>query len=172
MSDVTVRHLSDTSISVTWRRLSLLEARGIVTGYTVLYRPSEQQRKQAQQIMVGPDEGVVVITGLVAEVVYSVSVQVATTGGISVSDDITVLPGEASGVVDNSCTASDCELRSHKKICTFITVSTPSNNTTLIIGVIVATVVAILVLAITAVVIVWLILRHRRSMVSLLKGNK
>ena len=87
-----------------------MEAKGIVTGYTVLYRPSEQQRKQAQQVMVGPDEGVVIITGLVAEVVYSVSVQVATTGGMSVSDDITVLPGEASGVVDNSCTASDCEL--------------------------------------------------------------
>ena len=72
-----------------------MEARGIVTGYTVLYRPSEQQRKQAEQVMVGPDEGVVVITGLVAEVVYSVSVQVAATGGISVSDDIIVPTGEA-----------------------------------------------------------------------------
>ena len=142
-----------------------MEARGIITSYTVLYRPSEQQRKQAQQVMVGPDEGVVIITGLVAEVVYSVSVQVATTGGMSVSDDITVLPGEASGVVDNSCTGNV------RHICTFITVSTPSNNTTLIIvAVIVAT--ATLVLAITAVVIVWLVLRHRRSMVSLLKGNK
>ena len=51
----------------------------------------------------------------------------------------------------------------------YIAVSTPSNNTTLIIGVIVAT--AILVLAIAAVVIVWLVLRHRRSMVSRQKGN-
>ena len=51
----------------------------------------------------------------------------------------------------------------------YIAVSTPSNNTTLIIGVIVAT--AILVLAMAAVVIVWLVLRHRRSMVSRQKGN-
>ena len=80
-------------LTVTWRRLSLVEGRGIITGYTVHYRPSEEQRKQAQQIMVGPDEGVVAITGLVAEVVYSVSVQVAATEGMSVSDDITVPHG-------------------------------------------------------------------------------
>ena len=132
VSDVTVRRLSDTSLTVTWRRLSLVEARGIVTGYTVLYRPSEQQRKQAQQLMVGPNEGVVIITGLVAEVVYSVSVQVATTGGMSVSDDITVLPGEASGVVDNySCTASDCELQSHKKNYVILLLQVQHHPTTL-----------------------------------------
>ena len=55
----------------------------------------------------------------------------------------------------------------------YIAVSTPSDNTTLIIGVIVAVIVAtaILVLAMAAVVIVWLVLRHRRSMVSRQKGN-
>ena len=42
---------------------------------------------------------VVVITGLVAEVVYSVSVQVATTGGMSTSDDIIVPTGEADRLV-------------------------------------------------------------------------
>ena len=80
-----------------------MEARGIVTGYIVQYRPSEQERKQAQQVMVGPDEGVVVITGLVAEVVYSVSVQVVTTGGMSISDDITVPPGEARNELIYQC---------------------------------------------------------------------
>ena len=53
---------------------------------------------------------------------------------------------------------------------TCIAVSTPSNNTTLIIvAVIVAT--AILVLAMAAVVTVRLVLRRRRFMVSLRKGN-
>ena len=70
-----------------------MEARGIITGYTVVYRPS-LQRKQVQQVTVGPNEDVVLITGLLAGVVYSVSVQVATAGGMSVSDDVIVPDGE------------------------------------------------------------------------------
>ena len=81
---------SDTSITVTWRKLSIVEARGILIGYSVEYGPPEQQRGQVRLVDVGPEEGKVMITDLNPEVAYHVVVYAATAVGRSASDTVIV----------------------------------------------------------------------------------
>lgn len=94
MKNVTVVRTSDTTMTVTWRRLSIVEARGIIVGYTVEYGPSEQQNGEVQLIDVGPGEGTVMITGLDPEVAYRVVVYALTAAGRSTSDVVIVDAGK------------------------------------------------------------------------------
>ena len=82
-------HTSDTSVTVTWRRLSIVEARGILNGYTVEYKPLEQMDSQFRLVDVGPEEGTVMITGLEPGVTYSFMVYASTAAGRSASDPVT-----------------------------------------------------------------------------------
>ena len=94
VEDVTVVRTSDTSVTVTWRRLSIVEARGIITGYTVEYKPSEQQNRQVQLVNVGPEERTVMVAGLDPQVAYHVVVHATTAAGSSVSDAVIIQAGK------------------------------------------------------------------------------
>ena len=83
MSDVSVDRTSDTSITVRWTRLTIVEARGVITGFIIEYKPTDDKKRQTQQVDVGPDESVVIITNLDPSVAYSVTVYAVSGGGQS-----------------------------------------------------------------------------------------
>ena len=91
---VTVVRTSDTSMTVTWRRLSIVEARGILTGYTMEYGPAGQENVRVQLVNIGPEEGTVMIAGLDPEVTYSVVVYASTAAGRSASDAVIIQAGK------------------------------------------------------------------------------
>ena len=70
-------------MTVSWRLLSLTEARGIVTGYTVTYSVSESRRQQSNVQSVGPDTSSVEITDLDANAAYAVGVTATNNAGTS-----------------------------------------------------------------------------------------
>lgn len=96
VKNVTVVRTSDTTMIVTWRRFSIVEARGIITGYAVQYGPSEQQNGEVQLVDIGPGEGTTVITGLDPEGTYHVVVYAITATGHSASDIVIVEAGKSS----------------------------------------------------------------------------
>ena len=96
VSDVSVDRTSDTSMTVRWTRLTIVEARGVITGYIIEYKPTDSKKRQTQQVEAGPDESVVVIQNLNPSVAYSVTVYAVSGGGQSTaSNPVTVpAPGE------------------------------------------------------------------------------
>ena len=83
MSGVTVTR-TGTNMTVSWRPLTLVEARGFITGYTVTYTVSAHaSRRQTNTVTTGPDVSSATIDGLNADTVYDVSVQASNGAGTS-----------------------------------------------------------------------------------------
>lgn len=72
-----------TTMTVSWRLLTLVEARGFITGYTVAYTVSTYVSRQTNTVTTGPDVSSVAIDGLDANTVYDVSVQASNSAGTS-----------------------------------------------------------------------------------------
>ena len=75
---------------VSWRPLTLVEARGFITHYTVTYSPQMLRKRQAAMIRVVPDANTVTIEGLDADTAYSVQVSGATVAGDGVDGNAVI----------------------------------------------------------------------------------
>ena len=87
--DVSIDRTSPTVMVVSWTPLSYVEARGLISHYTVAYSPqtSDGRKRQATgQLTIdvpGMDSSTVTINDLDPETGYSVSVSGTTGGGVS-----------------------------------------------------------------------------------------
>ena len=84
-----VQRTSPTIMDVSWRPLTLSEARGFVTFYSIAYTPTpNSRRRQASQdtmyVNASADSSSVTIQGLDGDLAYSVTVAAATTAGIGI----------------------------------------------------------------------------------------
>ena len=77
--------ISGSMMRVTWTRLTLSEARGFITHYTVAYTPSSSgSKRQAPNTLyqtVGNDSSETTIEGLDGDTAYAVQVSVSTAAG-------------------------------------------------------------------------------------------
>jgi len=96
-ANVTTQRLNDTHMIVTWTPLSLEQAHGFITGYTVSYEPAPntggRRKRQA-----GPRAETVsgtpaTIGGLTPNVAYSVTVRASTAAGAGVTSDPIIASG-------------------------------------------------------------------------------
>lgn len=75
-------------MNITWLKLSLEEARGFITGYSITYDVvSRQTRRQAVTEHADPRASYKVIENLVPTYQYSVTVSATTSAGQGVSND-------------------------------------------------------------------------------------
>ena len=83
VSNVNFQRISPTSVNVSWTPLTLEEAKGFITGYTVTLTPSTNDRRRQSPITMTarPDQSYVVFNGLSAEASYSISVSGSTAAG-------------------------------------------------------------------------------------------
>ena len=87
--NVVAERTSPTAMVVSWRPLTLSEARGFVTFYSIAYTPTpNSRRRQASQdtmyVNASADSSSVTIQGLDGDLAYSVTVAAATRAGIGV----------------------------------------------------------------------------------------
>uniref|UniRef100_A0A1X7UYG7 protein-tyrosine-phosphatase n=1 Tax=Amphimedon queenslandica TaxID=400682 RepID=A0A1X7UYG7_AMPQE len=93
--NVTFQRISPTSVNVSWMPLTLEEAKGFVTGYTVTLTPSTSNNRKRQSpitMTAEPDQSYVVFTGLSAEASYSISVSGSTAAGTGESSSGPTIP--------------------------------------------------------------------------------
>ena len=93
-----VERTSPTKMLVSWSPLTLSEARGFVTHYTIAYTPVvNSRRRQASQDTlyrnVSADSSSVIIVGLDGNLEYSVQVSAGTIAGQGVLSAATVAEG-------------------------------------------------------------------------------
>ena len=80
-SDVVVTRVNTTSINVTWTPLTLTEARGVITGYVLNYVVATSTRSKRALLEVSHDMSSYVITRLLTDKAYGVSVACKTEVG-------------------------------------------------------------------------------------------
>ena len=83
-----ITRLSDTTVAVSWRPLTLEEARGFIIGYTVTAEPRDGRRRQVEtlSVMAAPNENMATIQRLVPSQEYWVTVAASTTAGTSTNN--------------------------------------------------------------------------------------
>ena len=83
-----ITRLSGSSVSVSWHPLTLEEARGFITEYTVTAQPANTQRRQEGTLTVSvpPSESMAVVEGLEHTLAYWVSVSASTAAGTSTNN--------------------------------------------------------------------------------------
>ena len=94
--NVMVERTSPTTMDVSWRPLTLFEARGFVTFYSIAYTPTPNSRRQqaSQDTMymnASADSDSVTIEGLDGDLTYSVTVSAGTRAGIGVESDAVIV---------------------------------------------------------------------------------
>ena len=95
ISDVTAsRTRMGTAITVSWRLLSLVEARGIISSYVVNYTQSTAAETQSNTEVVGPNMSSVTIDSLDTNTAYDISVQAKNDAGLSPPANEFVQAGE------------------------------------------------------------------------------
>ena len=92
--NVTLVRVNSTAVKVSWMPLTLEEARGIITGYSVMYQTSDSRSRTVNTISVDFDASSVVIGNLREEERYGVSVACRTTNGTGQASDFVYEPGE------------------------------------------------------------------------------
>ena len=82
---VRINRLNATHMNISWEKLTLEEARGFLTDYTITYATLESRpRRDVRMEMVHPDSSYKVIGGLGYTESYSVTVSASTSvGGVS-----------------------------------------------------------------------------------------
>ena len=89
--DVSIDRFNTTHMNVTWERLTLEEARGFITAYTITYDSSVSRRKRAAGVKaVDPDQSYAVIGGLELAASYYVILSASTAIGPGINTIITV----------------------------------------------------------------------------------
>ena len=88
--NVTANRVNDSTMIIRWNRISIIDAKGHIQGYTVNYNPNSRRRQTVSKT-VGPDEDHAVINGLQSGVRYSVDVTAATSVGAGSSSDVIVV---------------------------------------------------------------------------------
>ncbi len=92
--------LNATHMNVSWVKLTLEEARGFVTGYTISIDTLETRRKRAVRMeMIHPDSSNKLIGGLGFTESYSVTVSARTTAGDGISSSAILLYGKHCSLV-------------------------------------------------------------------------
>lgn len=92
--NVGATRLNVTHMNITWIKLSLEEARGFITGYTVLYNTLNSRRKKEAVIeFIDPEGSYKVISGLGFTTSYSVTVSASTTAGQGISSPPIIVDG-------------------------------------------------------------------------------
>ena len=102
----TLKWLSVSEMEVSWTSLTLEEARGFPTGYTVTYTsaapgdPARRRRRDEESGMetVSADQTSVTLTGLDSERQYSVSVAASTSAGTGTSSNPIMSPSESTTI--------------------------------------------------------------------------
>ena len=104
-SGVRVERLTSTAMNVSWTLLTLEEARGFVTSYTVSYRKDEGMAKRTTESVVVPggEQSSVVIGGLDPGSSYLVSVSASTSAGTGEMSEPVVVPVTTTETSDNLC---------------------------------------------------------------------
>lgn len=83
-----------THMNVTWMKLSLEEARGFITSYTVSYDTLDSRpRKEATVEFVHPEDSYKVISGLGITTSYSVKVSASTAVGPGINSPPIIVNG-------------------------------------------------------------------------------
>ena len=89
--DVQIMRLTSTQLVVRWEPLSLEEARGFITHYTVTADPASTQRRRqvegAFSVTVGPNTTRAVLDGLSSVLTYWITVSASTAVGTSTSNN-------------------------------------------------------------------------------------
>ena len=88
-----ITRLSGGSVVINWVPLSLEEARGFITEYTVTAQPANTQRRQERTVTVSvpPSESMTVVEGLDHTLAYWVSVSASTAAGTSTNNRRTIV---------------------------------------------------------------------------------
>ena len=97
VQNVMATRINNTAIRVSWSPLTLTQARGFLTGYTITLTPISTSRKRQTSgivtVMAGPTNTSIVVTGLNPTLHYSVTVAGNTSvGGGDDSPAVTPLP--------------------------------------------------------------------------------
>ena len=91
-TDVTLVRLTSTSIEVSWTPLSLVDARGLITGYLISYETASIHDKR-NSIEVSSTTSSYIITDLTVDGVYGVTVACITEAGVGPVSDVAYEPG-------------------------------------------------------------------------------
>ena len=91
-TDVTLTRLNSTSIEVSWTPLSLVDARGLITGYLISHETASIRDKR-DSIEVSSTTSSYTITDLTPGTVYGVTVACITEAGVGPVSDVTYEPG-------------------------------------------------------------------------------
>ena len=92
---VTANRLNVTHMNITWRKLSLEEARGFITSYTVSYDTLDsRRRKEATVEFVHPEGSYKVISGLGITISYVVTVSASTAVGLGINSPPIIVNGK------------------------------------------------------------------------------
>ena len=103
--------LNVTHMNITWIKLSLEEARGVVTGYTVSYDTTDShQRKEAVLEFAQPEDSYKVIGGLGFTTSYAITVSASTAVGQGISSPPIIVNGEYLG---NDSSLYVCKYNTH-----------------------------------------------------------
>ena len=108
VQNVMATRINNTAIRVSWSPLTLPQARGFLTGYTITITPTPISRKRQNNgaviAMAGPTDTSIVVTGLNPTLQYSVTVAGGTSVGIGETGP-PVTPEPLSPVPGTSVTA-------------------------------------------------------------------
>ena len=88
--NVTANHLNVSAMIIRWNRISIIDAKGHIQGYTVNYSLNARKRQTGSKT-VGPDDDHTIVNGLQSGVRYSVYVTAATSIGTGGRSDVTVV---------------------------------------------------------------------------------
>ena len=121
-SGVRVERLSSTAMNVSWTLLTLEEARGFVTSYTVSYRKDEGVAKRTTESVVVPggEQSSVVIGGLDPGSSYLVSVSASTSAGSGEMSEPVVLAEDEYTTASTDATTEQEQVVSKALSCCFI----------------------------------------------------
>ena len=95
VENVVVERTSPTTMDVSWRPLTLSEARGFVTFYSIAYTPTPNSRRRQSQTMfmnASADSSSVTVVGLDGDLAYSVTVSASTRAGMGPQSDLMIVP--------------------------------------------------------------------------------
>ena len=112
-SGVRVERLNSTAMNVSWTLLTLEEARGFVTSYTVSFRKDEGMAKRTTEsvFVPGGEQSSVVIRGLDPGSSYLVSVSASTSAGSGEMSEPVVLAEDEYTTASTDTTTSIVELQ-------------------------------------------------------------
>ena len=92
--EITVKRINATHMNVTWEKMSLVEARGFITGYTISYDVFEGRQWRAAIVEeVGPDKLYKVIGGLDPKNKYILTMSASTSAGKGVESAAIIAEG-------------------------------------------------------------------------------